>query len=80
MGVGTCVVASLAAGVLPAAGLDLARPLTVGNFEGIAALPGKSGRLRFYLISDDNASSRQRTLLLAFDWPPTETVPPPPGG
>ena len=40
------------------------------NFEGLAALPGKAGVVRFYLISDDNFSSSQRTLLLAFDWKP----------
>lgn len=48
--------------------LDLARPLTVDNFEGLAAVPGPDGDIRFYLISDDNFSSSQRTLLLAFDW------------
>jgi hypothetical protein len=47
--------------------LTLARPLTVDNFEGLAAVPGATG-LRFYLLSDDNASPSQRTLLLAFDW------------
>jgi hypothetical protein len=26
--------------------------------------------IRFYLISDDNGSATQRTLLLAFDWRP----------
>jgi hypothetical protein len=48
--------------------LDLARPLTVDNFEGVAAVGRPNGVTRFYLISDDNASSQQRTLLLAFDW------------
>lgn len=48
----------------------LARPLTVDNFEGLAAVPGADGRIRFYLISDDNFSPSQRTLLLAFDWAP----------
>ena len=46
------------------------KPATVDNFEGLAALPGKNGVVRFYLISDDNFSSSQRTLLLAFDWKP----------
>lgn len=50
--------------------LDLARPMTVDNFEGLAALPAANGATRFYLISDDNFSSSQRTLLLAFDWSP----------
>ena len=48
--------------------MSLRRPLTVDNFEGLAAVPGQDGAIRFYVISDDNFSSRQRTLLLAFDW------------
>jgi hypothetical protein len=50
--------------------LRLAAPLTVDNFEGLAALPRPDGSVRFYLISDDNFSNLQRTLLLAFDWVP----------
>ncbi|MFI4964291.1 MAG: esterase-like activity of phytase family protein [Caulobacterales bacterium] len=55
--------------------MELRGPLTVDNFEGLAAVPskngpGKDGLIRFYLISDDNFSSSQRTLLLAFDWKP----------
>jgi hypothetical protein len=50
--------------------MDMARPLTVDNFEGVAAVPRADGGVRFYLLSDDNASSSQRTLLLAFDWRP----------
>jgi hypothetical protein len=50
--------------------LELARPLTVDNFEGLAAGPSPNGGLRFYLISDDNYSKSQRTLLVAFDWRP----------
>lgn len=50
--------------------LDLARPLTVDNFEGLAVAPGSDGAVRFYLLSDDNANVEQRTLLLAFDWRP----------
>ena len=48
--------------------IDLAPPMTVDNFEGLAAVPANDGRVRFYLISDDNADARQRTILLAFDW------------
>ena len=48
--------------------MDLAAPLTVDNYEGLAVVPRPDGGLRFYLISDDNASGRQRTLLVAFDW------------
>jgi hypothetical protein len=50
--------------------MELREPLTVDNFEGLAAVPNKDGGLRFYLISDDNSSRAQRTLLLAFDWQP----------
>ncbi len=48
--------------------LELQPPLTVDNFEGVAAKRSPQGGLRLYLISDDNFSNRQRTLLLAFDW------------
>jgi hypothetical protein len=51
--------------------LDLAPPLTVDNIEGVAAVLRPDGVIRFYLVSDDNGPSKQRTLLLAFDWRPT---------
>jgi hypothetical protein len=50
--------------------MDIATPMTVDNFEGLAAVPRPDGGVRFYLISDDNARADQRTLLLAFDWGP----------
>lgn len=50
--------------------MDIAPPLTEDNFEGVAAVPRPDGGVRFYLVSDDNASATQRTLLLAFDWRP----------
>ena len=50
--------------------MDLAAPMTVDNYEGLAAVPGTDGGVRFYLISDDNDRADQRTLLLAFDWRP----------
>ncbi|MES2894962.1 MAG: esterase-like activity of phytase family protein [Pseudomonadota bacterium] len=50
--------------------MDLARPLTIDNFEAVAAVPARDGTIRFYLLSDDNFQSSQRTLLLAFDWKP----------
>jgi hypothetical protein len=50
--------------------MDLTAPLTVDNFEGLGAAQRPDGGFRFYLISDDNASPSQRTLLLAFDWRP----------
>jgi hypothetical protein len=66
-------------GGAPVDEMEIARPLTVDNFEGVAAAPQKDGGVRFYLISDDNFGTYnglptgQRTLLLAFDWrPPTK--------
>lgn len=50
--------------------MDMTRPMTVDNFEGLAAVPRTDGSIRFYLLSDDNGSPAQRTLLLAFDWRP----------
>jgi hypothetical protein len=51
--------------------MELREPLTVDNFEGLGAVPDKTGDgVRFYVISDDNFSKSQRTLLLAFDWRP----------
>jgi hypothetical protein len=50
--------------------MDLTAPLTVDNFEGLSAVQRPDGGIRFYLISDDNASTSQRTLVLAFDWRP----------
>lgn len=56
--------------------MEIARPLTVDNLEGLAAVSQPGGRVRFYLISDDNFGTYsglptdQRTLLLAFDWTP----------
>jgi hypothetical protein len=52
--------------------------LTRDNMEGIAAVDRPDGRIRLYLISDDNfdeiptliTGGHQRTLLLAFDWTP----------
>jgi hypothetical protein len=50
--------------------MDMAPPMTIDNFEGLAAVPRPDGGVRFYLLSDDNGSASQRTLLLAFDWRP----------
>ncbi|HRK64481.1 MAG TPA: hypothetical protein PLN53_08815, partial [Terricaulis sp.] len=45
---------------------ELAPPLPLDNFEGIAAVRmGETTRL--YILSDDNFEARQRTLLYAFD-------------
>lgn len=49
---------------------ELARfapPMPVDNFEGITAVRMPDGATRIYIVSDDNFSARQRTLLLAFD-------------
>lgn len=46
---------------------ELAPPMPVDNFEGIAAVRLREGVTRLYIASDDNFSERQRTLLLAFD-------------
>jgi hypothetical protein len=50
--------------------MDLAQPLTVDNYEGVAAVRRSDGTIRFYLLSDDNGGDPQRTLLVAFDWTP----------
>ena len=50
--------------------LTLAPPMTVDNFEGVAVVARPDGGWRLYLLSDDNFSPTQRTLLLAFDWMP----------
>lgn len=52
-----------------AAGFALAvlrRPLTVDNFEALAVRPARDGSAFVYLLSDDNQSDGQRTLLLQF--------------
>jgi len=46
--------------------LRLEPPLTVDNFEGLAAHKDRQGDEVFYLISDNNFSLLQRTLLLQF--------------
>ena len=45
---------------------DLKPPLTLDNFEGIACRSDREGRTLFYLVSDDNFSPDQRTLLMLF--------------
>ena len=57
-------------------GMEIARPLTVDNFEGLAAAPQKDGSTRFYIVVDDNFGTYdgkptgQTTLFMAFDWRP----------
>jgi hypothetical protein len=47
--------------------LTLSRPVMTDNFEGLAAQPLEDGTLRLWIVSDDNFSNLQRTLLYAFD-------------
>lgn len=49
--------------------LHLAPPLAVDNMEGLAVSRDASGRRLVFLISDDNFSPLQRTLLLVFALP-----------
>jgi len=48
---------------------DLVAPLPSDNFEGLAVEPDGRGGTVLWLISDDNDSIVQRTLLLRLDWP-----------
>lgn len=52
--------------------VELKLPGTTDNFEGIAAV-ARDGGVRLYVLSDDNDSATQRTLLLAFDVRPVPT-------
>lgn len=47
--------------------IELERPMMVDNFEGVAAEFIDDDTLRIWLISDNNFSARQQTLLYAFD-------------
>ncbi|MFQ5348414.1 MAG: esterase-like activity of phytase family protein [Rhodothalassiaceae bacterium] len=69
----TVLVQRIPAGAIAAGsvlrGEELARfapPLTVDNLEGLAVRRDTSGRTLLYLISDDNFSPLQRTILLVF--------------
>jgi len=41
--------------------------LTIDNYEGLAARRMPDGKVRLYVISDDNFSASQRTLLMVFE-------------
>jgi len=41
--------------------------VTIDNFEGITAREMPDGRVRLYVIADDNFSAKQRTLLMVYD-------------
>lgn len=53
--------------VAPEELVHLSDPLTIDNFEGIGARRGEHGETLLYLVSDDNFSSIQRTLLVMFE-------------
>ena len=46
---------------------ELGGGLELDNFEGIAVWPLADGRDRIFIISDDNFSENQRTLLYVFE-------------
>lgn len=50
----------------------LASPVPVDNLEGVAAVPAKDGQVKIFVISDDNFSAFQRTLLLVFEYRPAQ--------
>ena len=50
--------------------------LPMDNFEGIAAVPMRNGKLRVWLISDANTSVSQRTLLWKMTLDPKDLPPP----
>ena len=52
----------------PMSRLGLNAPLTTDNIEGISLVASPTGGTRILLLSDDNASASQKTLLLVFDW------------
>lgn len=49
---------------------ELKPPLSVDNMEGIAAHELEGGDIAIYLVSDNNFSNLQRTLLMKFLWEP----------
>jgi len=50
----------------------LSADLPIDNFEGIAIAPRPDGRLTVWLISDDNYSPLQRTLIWKMSVDPAE--------
>ena len=54
--------------VTPLAVID--DPAIAENYEGLAVEPAAAGALTLWLISDDNRSALQRSLLLRFSWQP----------
>ena len=54
---------------------ELAAPLNVDNMEAVAARRGENGETLLYVISDDNFSGLQRTLLFLFALPSAGAAP-----
>ena len=54
-------------GTSDAESLTISRPLMVDNFEGLAAEVLRDGAIRVWMVSDNNFSGDQRTLLYSFD-------------
>lgn len=77
-GVGARLMLLDAAAVAPGAVLegeeiaDFSVPMTVDNFEAVAARRGLRGETLIYLMSDDNLSPLQQTLLFLFELRPPE--------
>ncbi len=77
-GAGARIVRLRKADLRPGAQLDgellaeIDPPLTLDNFEGIAVTRGAQGRARIYIVSDDNYTFLQRTLLLMFELAPAK--------
>jgi hypothetical protein len=46
---------------------EFRQPLAVDNMEGVAARKGAKGEPLIYIVSDDNFSGFQRTILLMFE-------------
>lgn len=59
--------------------VDVGQRYSIDNMEGLAVREDENGDLLVYMISDDNFSALQRTLLLMFRLPKEETKPVPPG-
>ena len=64
-----------AAGIAPGATLEsrtigeMALPMSVDNFEGLALRPDRRNGWQLFILSDDNFNPLQRTLLLQFHLP-----------
>jgi hypothetical protein len=48
----------------------IAKQLPVDNFEAVTARAAPDGSVLIYMLSDDNFSDMERTLLLQFRWHP----------